>query len=409
MEKVAERLLRYAKIDTQSDENSANCPSSVKQWDLARLLEQEMKSMGLSDVKLDENCYLTGSLPSNSDKKLPVVGFIAHMDTSPDMSGKGVDPHIINNYDGGDIIINPDNNIILSPSDFPELLIYRGDDLITTDGTTLLGSDDKAGIAEIMTSIEFFLSNPGVEHGRIRIGFTPDEEIGRGADKFDIEGFGADFAYTIDGGQAGELEFENFNAALATINISGRNVHPGTAKNQMVNSILIANEFINMLPAGERPENTEGYEGFFHVVDLVGTVEESIVRFLVRDHSREKFENKKRLVSDVASFLRAKFPLAKIDARLKEQYFNMREKVEPYYHIIDLASDSMKEAGISPLIKPIRGGTDGARLSFMGLPCPNIFAGGHNFHGKYEFIPVSSMVSSVNTIINIIKNVPSRY
>ncbi len=409
MEKVAERLIRYAKIDTQSDEKSDKCPSSDKQWTLAKLLEEEMNSIGLEQVKLDDNCYLTATLESNFRSTLPVMGLIAHMDTSPDMSGNGVNPRIIQDYDGSDIILNEKEKIILSPADFPELLYYKGNDLITTDGTTLLGSDDKAGIAEIVTAVEYFIQNPGIEHGRIRICFTPDEEIGRGADRFNVEEFGADFAYTIDGGQIGELEFENFNAALATINISGRNVHPGTAKNQMINSINIANELINMLPNDQKPEYTTGKEGFFHLMDFTGTVEESKLRFLIRDHDREKFEIKKRLLNSVKEFLNLKYGTGRVTINIKDQYYNMREKVEPHYHIIELAVDAMTEAGIKPLIQPIRGGTDGARISFMGLPCPNIFAGGHNFHGKYEFIPVNSMIKAVNTITNIIRNIPGRY
>ncbi len=409
MEKVAERLIRYAKIDTQSDEKSESCPSSEKQWTLAKLLEKEMNDIGLKDVKLDNNCYLTATLESNSKRSLPVMGLIAHMDTSPDMSAEGVNPRIIPNYDGSDIILNEKKKIILSPSDFPELLYYKGNDLITTDGTTLLGSDDKAGIAEILTAVEYFIENPDIEHGRIRICFTPDEEIGRGADRFNVEEFGADFAYTIDGGQIGELEFENFNAALATITVSGRNVHPGTAKNQMINSINIANELINMLPDDQKPEYTTGKEGFFHLMDFTGTVEESKLRFLVRDHDREKFEIKKSLLNSVTDFLNLKYGTGRVKTNIKDQYYNMREKVEPHYHIIELAVEAMTEAGVKPLIQPIRGGTDGARISFMGLPCPNIFAGGHNFHGKYEFIPVNSMTKAVNTISNIIRNIPRRY
>lgn len=409
MVEVAERFIRYAKVDTRSDEKSDKCPSSDMEWDLARILEKELISMGLTEVILDDNCYLTATLESNSDRKLPVLGLIAHLDTSPDMSGTGVNPLIWKEYDGSDIILNKRDSIILSPTEFPELLRYRGDDIITTDGTTLLGADDKAGIAEIMTAIEYFIANPSFKHGRIRICFTPDEEIGRGADRFDTDRFGADFAFTVDGGELGELEFENFNAALATITIQGRNVHPGTAKNQMINSINIANEFINLLPAEQRPEHTEGYEGFFHVVDLSGTVEQSTVRFIIRDHNMDNFITKKRMIDSVTGFLNNKYGGERVKSEIKDQYFNMREKIEPHIHIINLAADSMREAGIEPLIKPIRGGTDGARLSFMGLPCPNIFTGGHNFHGKYEFIPINSMTLAVKTIINIISNIPKRY
>jgi tripeptide aminopeptidase len=409
MDRAAERFIKYVKINTRSDESSSECPSSLVQWDLARPLERELKSLGLSDVKLDKNCYLTATLPSNSKKKLPVLGLIAHMDTSPDMTGVNVKPNIVKNYSGGDIVLNSSDKTILSPEQFPELLNYIGDDLITTDGTTLLGADNKAGIAEIITAIEYLLSNPDIEHGEVRIGFTPDEEIGRGADKFDVERFGADFAFTIDGGEIGELEFENFNAALAVVNIKGRNVHPGTAKDQMVNSMLIASEFIGMVPASERPEHTSGYEGFFHLVDFDGTVEESQIRFLIRDHDRLKFEDKKETLKSITDQLNKRDKSERVVLKIKDQYYNMREKVEPHYHIIELAAKAMEQAGVTPKIKPIRGGTDGARLSFMGLPCPNIFTGGHNFHGRYEYISIQSMNKAVETIVNIIKSIPINY
>ncbi len=409
MEKVVERFIRYARIDTQSDESSLSCPSTEKQFKLARLLEKEMEELGLSEISLDDNGYLMATLPSNSNKKLPVAGFISHMDTSPDMSGTDVSPEIVENYNGKDIILNKKDNIILSPADFPELTDYIGDTIICTNGKTLLGADDKAGISEILTAIEYFINNPEIIHGKIRIGFTPDEEIGRGADKFDVNKFGADFAYTIDGGQVGELEFENFNAALATISFKGRNVHPGTAKNQMINSMYLATEFMDMLPSPERPEHTEGYEGFYHLVDFEGTVEESQIRYLIRDHNPELFKNKKEKLTSIADFLNNKYNSKRVVLEIKDQYFNMREKVEPHYHIIKLAEKAMEDAGVKPIIKPIRGGTDGARLSFMGLPCPNIFTGGHNFHGKFEYIPVQSMKKSVDTIINIIKTIPERY
>lgn len=409
MESVVDRFIRYAEIDTQSDENSKTCPSTEKQLNLARLLKSELEEMGLSDISLDANGYLMATLPSNCKKKLPVAGFIAHMDTSPDMSGSDVNPRIIEDYKGRDILLNKEDNIILSPSDFPELETYIGEALICTDGTTLLGSDDKAGIAEIITAMEYFTDNPGIEHGEIRIGFTPDEEIGRGADKFDIDSFGADFAYTIDGGQIGELEFENFNAAIATINFKGRNVHPGTAKNQMINSMYLAKEFMDMVPHTERPEYTEGYEGFYHLVDFEGTVEESEIRYLIRDHNSELFRKKKDRLISIIKYINEKYSSERVVMEIKDQYYNMKEKVEPHYHIIELAEKAMEDAGIKPIIKPIRGGTDGARLSFMGLPCPNIFTGGHNFHGKYEFIPVSSMNKSVDTIKNIIKTIPHKY
>lgn len=409
MEKLVERFIRYAKIDTQSDEDGNDCPSTQKQLNLARLLERELKEIGLSEVKLDSNGYISATLPANTSKKLPVVGFISHMDTSPDMSGENVNPRIVSSYEGNDIILNKENNIILSPGDFPELNDYVGQDIICTDGTTLLGADDKAGIAEILTAMEYFLNNPDVEHGKIKIGFTPDEEIGRGADKFDVVGFGADFAFTMDGGQPGELEYENFNAALATIRFLGRNVHPGTAKNQMINSMFLAKKFIDMLPSEQRPEHTEGYEGFYHLIDISGTVEESEIRYIIRDHDKELFEKKKLEIQRIADFINGQYKDKRVEVEIKDQYFNMRERIEPHFHIIDLAENAIKEAGVIPLIKPIRGGTDGARLSFMGLPCPNIFTGGHNFHGKYEYISIQSMEKAVQTIKNIVRNVAITY
>ena len=407
MESVSERFLRYVKIDTQSDESSESCPSTEKQLNLARLLEKELKNLGLSDVILDKNGYVSASLPANNAKDLPVVGFVAHMDTSPDMSGTDVKPHIVENYDGTDITL--DRETILSPKDFPELLNYIGHDLITTDGSTLLGADNKAGIAEIICAIEYFINNPDIKHGTIKLGFTPDEEIGRGADRFDVKSFGADFAFTIDGGQPGELEFENFNAALATITFKGRNVHPGTAKDQMVNSMHLARQFMDMLPANQRPEHTEGYEGFFHLVDIDGTVEETVIRYIIRDHNRELFEKKKGLVKSIAEYIDNLDSRGSVTVVLKDQYYNMREKIEPHMHIIDLAEEAIREAGVDPIIKPIRGGTDGARLSFMGLPCPNVFTGGHNFHGKYEYISIQSMEKAVETIKNIITAIVIKY
>lgn len=409
MEKVVERFIGYARIDTQSDEDSKRCPSTNKQLDLAKVLKEEMEEMELEEVSMDGNGYLMATLPSNSQRQLPALGLIAHMDTSPDMSGKNVDPQIVKNYDGKDIILNKKKNIILSPIDFPGLKKYIGLDLITTDGTTLLGADDKAGIAEILTAVEYLIDNPGIEHGQIRIGFTPDEEIGRGADKFDMEAFGADFAYTVDGGEEGELEYENFNAAMAVIEIKGRNVHPGTAKDQMINSIHLAYEFNSMLPPHARPEHTEAYEGFFHLIDIEGNVEKSRTRYLIRDHDRKKFEEKKALVRNISGFMNKKYDKNRIKLSIKDQYYNMREKIADHYHIVELAEKAMKQAGVNPLVRPIRGGTDGARLSYMGLPCPNIFTGGHNYHGRYEFIPVRSMVNAVNTIINIIKLIPVSY
>ncbi|MBS0011634.1 MAG: peptidase T, partial [Bacteroidales bacterium] len=386
-----------------------SCPSTRKQLDLAKVLKKEMEEMGLEEVSLDENGYLTASLPSNTGKQLPVLGLIAHLDTSPDMSGKNVSPRIVSDYDGKDIILNKSKNIVLSPSVFPELIKYKGQDLITTDGNTLLGADDKAGIAAIMTAVEYLINNPEIKHGKVRIGFTPDEEIGRGADKFDVPAFEADFAYTVDGGEEGELEYENFNAAMAVIEISGRNVHPGTAKNQMINSMQVAHEFNSMLPVQSRPEHTTGYEGFFHMTDISGELEKTRLRYLIRDHDKNKFEDKKKLVREITAFINKKYGKNLVRAKIKDQYYNMREKISEHIHIVELAEKAMVQAGVNPLVKPIRGGTDGARLSYMGLPCPNIFTGGHNFHGRYEYIPVQSMEKSVETIINIIKLIPQSY
>lgn len=401
MDQVTERFLRYVKIDTQSDENSESCPSTEKQMKFAEMLKTELIDIGVQDVALDSNGYLTGTIPANTQKKIPVIGFISHMDTSPDMSGKNVNPQITEKYNGEDIVLNKARNITLSPKDFPELLIYKGQDLITTDGTTLLGADDKAGIAEIVTAMDYLIRHPEIKHGKIRIGFTPDEEIGRGADKFDVEAFGADFAYTLDGGQIGELEFENFNAALATIKVKGRNVHPGTAKNQMRNSIHMANEVVNLLPVSQRPEFTEGYEGFFHLFDFRGSVEETTIRLLIRDHSTEKFDQKKTEIKKIIDFLNKKYGSKCFILTIKDQYKNMHKMIEPRFEIVQYAENAMINCGVTPIKKPIRGGTDGARLSFMGLPCPNIFAGGHNFHGKFEFIPVESMKKAVDVIIGI--------
>jgi tripeptide aminopeptidase len=405
MEQVKDRFLRYVRIDTQSDENYDQCPSTSKQKKFAGLLKDEMVKTGFREVNLDENGYLMGTIPSTCLKDLPVIGFLAHMDTSPDMTGKNVNPKITVKYDGGDIHLNRIKNVILSPKEFPDLLDYVGQTIITTDGTTLLGADDKAGIAEIMTAMEYLIIHPEIIHGKIRVAFTPDEEIGRGADKFDVPAFGAEFAYTIDGGKIGELEFENFNAAMATIHVQGRNVHPGTARNQMLNSIYMSHEFINMLPVSQRPEHTDGYEGFFHLYDFKGNVEETTFRLLIRDHDEVKFEQKKKYLTDTIAFLNKKSGKRCYRLTIKEQYRNMRKMIEPRYDIIRYAEKAMTDCGITPDIKPIRGGTDGARLSFMGLPCPNIFAGGHNFHGKYEFIPVESMEKCVEVITNIVRNV----
>lgn len=397
---IVDRFIKYARIDTQSDENSTQTPSTQKQFNLAKEVEQEMLEMGLTDVSLDNNCYLMATLPANTQRKLPVIGFIAHFDTSPDMSGKNVNPRIVKNYDGKDIILNPSEEVILSPADFPELLDHMGEDIIVTDGTTLLGADDKAGIAAIMNAMQYLIDHPEIEHGKIRIGFTPDEEIGRGAAKFDVAKFGAEWAYTIDGSEVGELEYENFNAASAKIVIQGRNVHPGYAKGKMVNALHLANELVALLPEDERPEHTIGYEGFFHLIAQGGSVEEASLTFIIRDHDREKFEERKRVMENAVATLNRKYG-ERLMLEMKDQYYNMREKVEPVKYIVDYAYQAMKEAGVKPNVKPIRGGTDGAQLSFMGLPCPNVFAGGMNFHGKYEFLPIPSMKKASDVIVKI--------
>ncbi len=398
---IVDRFIKYARIDTQSDENNSQTPSTQKQFNLAKEVEKEMIEMGLTDVSLDNNCYLMATLPANTTKTVPVIGFIAHFDTSPDMSGENVNPRIVKDYDGKDIVLNEEKNIVMSVEDFPELLNHVGEDLIVTDGTTLLGADDKAGIAEIMTAMQYLLDHPEIEHGKIRIGFTPDEEIGRGADKFDVEKFGADWAYTMDGSSVGELEYENFNAASAKINIQGRNVHPGYAKNKMINALHVGNELVALLPEKERPEHTEGYEGFFHLISFNGTVDEASLSFIIRDHDKEIFENRKKQIEEAVKKLNEKYGDGRLALELKDQYYNMREKVEPMKHIIDVAFRAMQEVGIEPNVKPIRGGTDGARLSFMGLPCPNIFAGGMNFHGRYEFLPIPSLHKATDVIVKI--------
>lgn len=403
MEKVVERFLRYVAIDTQSDPESSSFPSTAKQLDLARLLVRELEEIGMQDVTLDENGYVMATLPANVRQDIPTIGFIAHMDTSPDMSGKNVRPVLVENYDGGDIVLNREKNIILSPADFPDLKNYAGETLITTDGTTLLGADNKAGIAEIITSMEYLLTHPEIEHGEIKVAFTPDEEIGRGADRFDVGKFNAAFAYTVDGGPLGELEYENFNAASARIRIQGRNVHPGSAKSKMVNSMLIAMELNSLLPPGERPEYTDGYEGFFHLTGINGDVEETRLQYIIRDHFRDLFEKKKQVLRAAADFLNLKYGSGTVELEITDTYYNMKEKIEPVLEIVDLAKRAMEEVGVTPLITPVRGGTDGARLSYMGLPCPNIFAGGHNYHGKYEYIPVSSMRKAVEVILKIIE------
>ncbi|NLY84855.1 MAG: peptidase T [Tissierellia bacterium] len=402
MEKLVNRFLNYVKYDTTSDESSTSVPSTASQLEFAKILYNDLKEIGLSDVTIDEYGYVMATLPSNIEEEVPTVGFIAHMDTSPDMSGKDIKPKIITNYDGKDIVLNPEKNIVMRVKDFPELKNYVGKDLITSDGTTLLGADNKAGIAEIVTAVEYLINNPHIPHGTVKIGFTPDEEIGRGADHFDVEKFGADFAYTVDGGPIGELEYENFNAATAKISIQGRNVHPGTAKNKMINSILVAGELNDLLPVNERPEYTENYEGFYHIVSFNGTVEKTDMVYIIRDHSIEKFKSKKETLKRAVDFINYKYGDI-VSLELKDTYYNMKEKIEPVMYIIDLAKKAMESLGIEPLIKPIRGGTDGARLSYMGLPCPNIFTGGHNFHGKFEYIPIFAMEKAVATILKIIE------
>lgn len=398
---VVDRFLDYVKFDTQSDELTNLTPSTPGQMIFAQHLEQILQSMGLKDISLDENGYLMATLPGNSPKKdLPVVGFIAHLDTSPDMSGRHVNPRIVKNYDGGDIMLNAENNIVLSPAEFPELNHYKGQDLIVTDGTTLLGADDKAGIAEIITAVDYLMNHPEIKHGDIRIAFNPDEEIGQGAHKFDVKRFGADWAYTMDGGEIGELEYENFNAAVASVTFTGRNVHPGYAKHKMINSIRIANQFAIMLPRWETPEHTEGYEGFYHLISIEGTVEKTTLTYIIRDHDRDRFERRKKEFEHLTRKINHEFPgVTSLD--IKDQYYNMREKIEPVKHIIDIAIKAMELAGVEPKVVPIRGGTDGAQLSFKGLPCPNIFAGGLNFHGRYEFVPIPSMEKASQVIVEI--------
>jgi len=404
MESVKDKFLRYIAYDTQSNDLSNTQPSTEKQLVLLNLLVKELKELGVSDASIDEHGYVMATIPSNIGKKVPVVGLLAHVDTAPDMSGANINPKIIENYQGESIILNKEKNVVLSTNDFPELKDYKGQTLITTDGTTLLGADDKAGVAEIMWVVQHIMANSNMKHGTIKIGFTPDEEIGRGVDKFDVKRFGADYAYTFDGGAIGELEYENFNASSAKVKVQGRNIHPGYAKDKMLNAILIAMEFNALLPIEQRPEFTTGYEGFFHIVKTEGTVENAEMQYILRDHDRDKLEYKKNVMIQCAEFLNKKYGNAEaITLELKDQYYNMREQVEPHFHIVEHAKKAMELAGVVPLIKPIRGGTDGAKLSYMGLPCPNIFAGGHNFHGKYEFVPVESMQKACEVMLNIVK------
>lgn len=402
MTNVLEYFLKYISYDTRSNPDSTTFPSTNNQFILADVLAEDLKNLGLENVYRDEFCYVYATLPANTNAEIPTIGFISHMDTAPDESGANVSPRIIESYDGSDIVLNAENNTIMKVKDFPELSSYIGQDLIVTDGTTLLGADDKAGVSEIMAALEYLKNNPSIKHGTIKVAFTPDEEVGQGADKFDVKSFGADFAYTMDGGTIGELEYENFNAAGAKIEINGRNVHPGSAKNKMIHSTLIGMELHNMLPVGQRPELTEEYEGFFLLTDFSGTVENTHMKYIIRDHDIEKFEIKKKLLLDIVKFLNDKYGANTVQLELKEQYFNMKEKILPVMHIIENAEKAMLKAGVTPQIKAIRGGTDGARLSFMGLPCPNIFTGGHNFHGKYEYIPINSMHKAVDVILNII-------
>ncbi len=403
MEILTNRFLRYVAFETTSNSESESVPSTKEQMDFALVLAGELKAIGLQEVEVDENGYVMATLPKNTEKQTPTIGFIAHMDTSPDVSGKNVQPKVINNYDGNDIILDPDENIVLSPTLFPELKQYIHQDLIVTNGKTLLGADDKAGIAEIITAMEYLVQHTEIEHGKIRIAFTPDEEIGRGAHKFDVAKFSADWAYTMDGGQIGELEYENFNAAEAAIIIHGTNVHPGYAKGKMVNSLHAAQKFTTLLPTDETPEKTSGYEGFYHLTNINGTVEKTMLHYIIRDHDFAKFEKRKEVLQNCVNAIAKEIGDQNISIEIRDQYRNMHEKIEPDMHIIHLAENAMKAVGVEPVIKPIRGGTDGAQLSFMGLPCPNIFAGGHNFHGKHEFISIQSMQKAVEVIIEICK------
>ena len=406
---ILNRFISYVKIDTESDPKSTSTPSTLKQWDLANKLAEELKSIGMQDVSIDANAYIMASLPSNVAHKVPTVGFVSHFDTSPDFTAANVKPQIIENYDGSDIVLNKEENIVLSPGYFEDLLLYKGQTLITTDGTTLLGADDKAGICEIVSAMEYLIQHPEIKHGPIKVGFTPDEEIGRGAHKFDVKKFGADWAYTMDGSQIGELEYENFNAAGAVIKVNGKIVHPGYAKGKMINSMYYASQFIEALPKNETPEQTEGYEGFYHLHSMEGKVEATELSYIVRDHDRTKFEARKQHLVDLVDSLNNDIGHTVFEIEIKDQYYNMKEMVVPVMHIVDIAEAAMRELNIQPLIKPIRGGTDGSQLSFMGLPCPNIFAGGHNFHGRYEYVPLESILSATEVICKIAELTQKRY
>ncbi len=405
---LLERFLKYVSIHTTSDDTTGTVPSTSRQMEFAKILAEELKNIGMQEVELDDKAYLMATLPSNIDKEVPTIGFIAHLDTAPDMSGENVQPRVVENYDGGEIVLNEQENIVLSPKQFPELKKYVNQSIVVTNGLTLLGADDKAGIAEIVTAMEYFIKNPDIKHGKVRVAFNPDEEIGLGAHNFDVGKFGCQFAYTMDGGEIGELEYENFNAAGAKITISGRNVHPGYAKDKMINSMKIASKFITSLPQNETPENTDGYEGFYHLTSMVGDVEKTTLSYIIRDHDRNKFEERKAHIQAMVEQINTEYGQNTASVDIKDQYYNMKEKVEPVIHIIDTAFEAIRQAGIEPKVKPIRGGTDGAQLSFKGLPCPNIFAGGHNFHGKYEFVPVESMQKATEVIQNIIKIVANK-
>lgn len=400
---IVERFLKYVSFTTTSDENTGLTPSTPGQLVFEKYLVEELKSIGLNDAEVDENGYVMATVPATTDEQLPVIGFISHVDTSPDMTAKNVNPHIVQNYTGDDILLNAEDGTVLSPEEFPELKLYLGQDIIVTDGRTLLGADDKAGVAEIVSAMDYLIRHPEIKHGKIRIAFTPDEEIGQGTKYFNVKKFGCDWAYTMDGGQIGELEYENFNAASAKVTFKGRNVHPGYAKHKMINSMRIANQFESMLPRHETPEHTEGYEGFYHLIGMHGDVESSTLSYIIRDHDRARFESRKQEMQHLVNKINAEFGDGTATVELKDQYYNMREKIEPVMYIVDLASDAMKAAGIEPEVSPIRGGTDGAQLSFKGLPCPNIFAGGHNFHGRFEYVPIPSMKKAMEVIVNIAK------
>lgn len=406
---IIDRFISYVTVDTESDPKSDTTPSSAKQWDLAHALTKELIAIGMKNVSIDNNAYIMATLPSNVDYKVPTIGFVSHFDTTPDFTGANVNPQIIENYDGKDIVLNEEQDIVLSPDLFDDLLLYKGQTLITTDGTTLLGADDKAGITEIVSAMEYLIKHPEIKHGDIRVGFTPDEEIGRGAHKFDVEKFGADWAYTMDGSQIGELEYENFNAAGAVVKVKGKIVHPGYAKGKMINSMYIATEFINSLPMLETPEHTEGYQGFFHLYSIQGLVEETVLNYIIRDHDKLHFEARKEMMVKLTNELNSQYEREVVTIEIKDQYFNMKEKVEPVMHIVNIAEEAMKQLNIKPLIKAIRGGTDGSQLSYKGLPCPNIFAGGHNFHGRYEYVPVESMIKATEVICKIAELTAQKY